>query len=54
MLSAKHHSAKTLVTWDPHAVVVPPTSNLTSRVEFSIIVAISFCSERSRTSLVRQ
>ena len=47
MLSAKHHSAKTLVTWDPHVVVVPPTSNLTSRVEFFIIVAISFCSERS-------
>ena len=39
MLSAKHHSAKTLVTWDPHVLVIPLTSNLTSRVEFFIIVA---------------
>ena len=30
MLSAKHHSAKTLVTWDPHVVVIPLAGNLTS------------------------
>ena len=34
--------------------VISLTSNLTCRVEFFIILGISFCSERSRTSLVRQ